>query len=115
MVTEAISSRGLEVAWDGSVKKRIFVKVKRQRQRTCPVVNQGHALARGARGRGAPSIELIHAAVLTAVLFFAYVSFFRRRELIETVFGRAVGWFIAVFYVQRGLTECEAGRFGLSS
>jgi hypothetical protein len=52
-----------------------------------------------------PTLCIFNAAVLTTVLFFAYVSFFRRRELIETVFGRAVASFIAVFYVQRGLTE----------
>jgi len=52
-----------------------------------------------------PTLYIFNAAVLTVVLFFAYVSFLWRRELIETVFGRAVGWFIAVFYVQRGLTE----------
>jgi hypothetical protein len=52
-----------------------------------------------------PTLYIFNAAVLTTVLFFAYVSFFRRRELIETTFGRAVVWFIAVFYLQRGLTE----------
>ncbi len=50
-----------------------------------------------------PSLYIFNAAVLTAVLFFAYVSFFRRRELIETPLGRAVGWFIAIFYAQRGI------------
>ncbi len=52
-----------------------------------------------------PLLHIFNAAVLTVVLFFAYVSFFRRREMIETALGRAVGWFIVVFYVQRGLTE----------
>jgi len=52
-----------------------------------------------------PLLNIFNAAVLTAVLFFAYVSFFRRRELIETPLGRAVAWFVALFYLQRGLVE----------
>ncbi len=52
-----------------------------------------------------PTLYIFNAAVLTTVLFFAYVSFFRRRELLETSFGRGVAWFIAVFYAQRGLSE----------
>ena len=62
------------------------------------------------RAKGIPSglkplLHIFNAAVLTVVLFFAYVSFFQRRALAETPLGRAVCWFIALFYLQRGLTE----------
>jgi hypothetical protein len=50
-----------------------------------------------------PLLYIFNAAVLTVVLFFTYVSLFRRRELIETPMGHAVCWFAALFYVQRGL------------
>jgi hypothetical protein len=49
--------------------------------------------------------HIFNAAVTAMVLFFAYVSFFHRRDLIETRLGRALGFFIAVFYLQRGLVE----------
>jgi hypothetical protein len=51
------------------------------------------------------SSYIFNAAVTAVVLFFAYVSFFHRRDLIETRLGRALGFFIAVFYLQRGLVE----------
>ncbi len=49
--------------------------------------------------------HIFNAAVTTAVLFFAYVSLFRKQELQETVLGRIVCVFIATFYIQRGLVE----------
>lgn len=48
---------------------------------------------------------IFNAAVTAVVLFFAYVSFFHRRDLIETRLGRVVGFFVAAFYLQRGLVE----------
>lgn len=48
---------------------------------------------------------IFNAAVTAVVLFFAYVSFFHRRDLIETPLGRVVGFFVAAFYLQRGLVE----------
>lgn len=58
-----------------------------------------------------PLLHIFNAAVLTTVIFFAYISLFRRRELLETPLGRAVCWFIAVFYLQRGLTEVVVSGF----
>lgn len=52
-----------------------------------------------------PLLYIFNGAVLTVVLFFAYVSFFRRRELLQTALGRATCIFIGVFYLQRGLVE----------
>ena len=49
--------------------------------------------------------HIFNAAVTITVLFFAYVSLFRREDLLNTGFGRMVCWFIAVFYLQRGLVE----------
>jgi hypothetical protein len=51
------------------------------------------------------SIHIFNAAVFVTVIFFAYVSLFRKRDLISTSFGRIVSGFIAVFYLQRGLVE----------
>jgi hypothetical protein len=51
-----------------------------------------------------PLLHIFNAAVLTTVIFFAYVSLFRRKELIETPLGHATCWFMALFYAQRGLT-----------
>ncbi len=52
-----------------------------------------------------PLLYIFNAAVLAMVLFFAYVSFFRRKELIQTGLGRATCLFIAIFYIQRALVE----------
>jgi len=52
-----------------------------------------------------PLLHIFNAAVLTVVIFCAYVSFFQRRELIQTGLGRATCLFIGVFYLQRGLVE----------
>ncbi len=52
-----------------------------------------------------PLLYIFNAAVLAVVLFFAYVSFFRRKELIQTGLGRVTCLFIGVFYLQRGLVE----------
>ena len=49
--------------------------------------------------------HIFNAAVTTTVIFFAYVSLFRRTELLNTTLGRIVCGFIAVFYIQRGLVE----------
>lgn len=49
--------------------------------------------------------HIFNAAVTVTVFFFAYVSLFRRQDLLGTSFGRIVSWFIAVFYLQRGLVE----------
>lgn len=49
--------------------------------------------------------QIFNAAVLTTVLFFAYVSFFEVRTLTGRRFGRIVLLFIAIFYLQRGLVE----------
>lgn len=64
-------------------------------------------LARATEVPGAlkPLLYIFNAAVLTIVVFFAYVSLFRRKELIETPLGRAVCWLVVLFYVQRGLTS----------
>ena len=52
-----------------------------------------------------PSLYIFNAAVLAMVIFFAYVSFFRRSELLQTGLGRATCLFIGGFYLQRGLVE----------
>jgi len=52
-----------------------------------------------------PLLYLFNAAVLATVLFFAYVSFFRRGDLLRTGLGRATCLFIGLFYIQRGLVE----------
>jgi len=52
-----------------------------------------------------PLLHIFNAAVTAVVLFFAYVSLFRRRELVQTGLGRATCLFIGVFYLQRGLVE----------
>jgi hypothetical protein len=49
------------------------------------------------------SLNIFNACVLTIVTFFAYVSLFRRRDLIETTLGRIVCGCIALFYLQRGI------------
>jgi hypothetical protein len=52
-----------------------------------------------------PTLYIFNATVLAAVLFLAYVSLFRRKELIETPMGHAVCWFAVLFYLQRGVTS----------
>jgi len=52
-----------------------------------------------------PLLHIFNAAVLATVIFCAYVSLFRRRELIETGLSRAICMFIGIFYLQRGLVE----------
>ncbi|RPI19335.1 MAG: hypothetical protein EHM61_28380 [Acidobacteria bacterium] len=52
-----------------------------------------------------PLLYIFNAAVLATVLFFAYASFFRRRELLETGLGRVTCLFIGAFYVQRALVD----------
>ncbi len=52
-----------------------------------------------------PLLYIFNAAVTTLVVFVAYVSLFRRSELLSTPLGRGLCWFVAVFYLQRGLTR----------
>jgi hypothetical protein len=54
---------------------------------------------------------LLNAAVLATVLFFAYVSLLRRRDLIATPLGRATAVFIVLFYVQRAVVEVIVSGF----
>jgi hypothetical protein len=62
-----------------------------------------------------PLLYIFNGAVLATVIFFAYVSFFRRRELIQTGLGRATCLFIGVFYLQRGLVEVVASGLNPAS
>lgn len=65
----------------------------------------GIAVHSGLPENGQVSAHIFNAAVTVAVIFFAYVSLFQRKELIGTNLGRIVLWFIAVFYLQRGFVE----------
>lgn len=47
------------------------------------------------------SMHVFNGTVLAAVLCFAYVSIFKRAELLSTSLGRTVCAFIALLYVQR--------------
>ncbi len=58
-----------------------------------------------------PLMHIFNAAVLAVVLFFAYISLLRRRDLAETSMGRAVCWFIALFYLQRGVVAAIVQPF----
>ncbi len=58
-----------------------------------------------------PLLYIFNAAVTTLVIFLAYVSFFRRSELLSTPLGRGVCWFVAAFYAQRGLTRLVVRGF----
>jgi hypothetical protein len=49
------------------------------------------------------SLHIFNASVATAVLCFAYVSLFKRAELLTTGLGRTICAFIAAFYLQRML------------
>jgi hypothetical protein len=51
------------------------------------------------------TFHIFNAAVLTTVVYFAYISLFRRKEMIDTPFGRMTAAFIALFYFQRGLVD----------
>jgi hypothetical protein len=51
------------------------------------------------------SVHIFNAAVLATVMFFAYVSLFRRKEIIDTTLGKTVAVFIVIFYIQRALVE----------
>jgi hypothetical membrane protein len=62
-----------------------------------------------------PLLHIFNAAVLVTVLFFAYVSFFRRKDLIQTALGRAICLFIGVFYMQRALVEVAVRGVALTS
>ena len=55
--------------------------------------------------------HIFNAAVTVTVAFFAYVSLFRRRELLATGLGRATCLFMGVFYLQRGLVEVVVRGF----
>jgi hypothetical protein len=58
-----------------------------------------------------PTLHIFNAAVTTLVAFVAYVSFFRKRELLTTGLGRAVCLFVAVFYLQRAVVEVVVRAF----
>ncbi|RPH33720.1 MAG: hypothetical protein EHM93_03540 [Bacteroidales bacterium] len=51
------------------------------------------------------SAYIFNACVTITVMFFAYVSFFKRQELINSNIGRIVAFFIALYYITRGLVE----------
>jgi hypothetical protein len=46
------------------------------------------------------------------VAFLAYVSLFKRKDLLGTGLGRVVCFFAALVYVQRGLVEVLVRGFG---
>jgi hypothetical protein len=52
-----------------------------------------------------PTAHIFNAAVLTTAVFFAYVSLFRTRDLLNTGLGRIVCLYIGVFYLQGNLVE----------
>jgi hypothetical protein len=52
-----------------------------------------------------PTLHIFNAAVATLVAFIAYVSLFRKRELLTTGLGRAVCLFVGFFYLQRAVVE----------
>jgi hypothetical protein len=66
---------------------------------------RGIAVDAGLADKVKEGAQIFNAAVLTTVLFFAYVSLFRRRDLLGTSLGRAVCIFIAIFYCQRAVVE----------
>jgi hypothetical protein len=47
-----------------------------------------------------PIAYVLNGCVTAVALFFAYVSLFRQRELVDTAMGRVVCWSIAFFYAQ---------------
>lgn len=49
--------------------------------------------------------HIFNAAVLTTVIFLAYVSLFRIKDLINSSIGNIICIFAAVFYLQRGFVE----------
>ena len=62
--------------------------------------------------------HLYNGCVMTTVLFFAYVSLFKWRDLLNTSLGRWTCALISVFYLQRGVVEVivrsfEPGYFAL--
>lgn len=59
--------------------------------------------------------HIFNAAVLCTVMFFAFVSLFMRQDLVNTRLGRVVCWFIAVFYLQRGVVEVIVRDFNPGS
>ena len=61
------------------------------------------------------SLIIFNASVLTAAAFATYVSLFHRSELIGTGIGRVICWFIAIFYLQRGLVELFIRGFDITS
>lgn len=58
------------------------------------------------------TLYIFNATVAVTVAFLAYVSLFRRKDLLGTGLGRAVCLFIALVYVQRGLVEVVVRGFG---
>jgi hypothetical protein len=58
------------------------------------------------------TLHIFNATVAVTVAFLAYVSLFRRKDLLGTGLGRAVCFFAALVYVQRGLVEVVLRGFG---
>lgn len=59
--------------------------------------------------------HIFNAAVLTSVIFLAYVSLFRIKDLINTRIGNIICIFAAVFYLQRGFVELYLRGVNFSS
>jgi hypothetical protein len=51
------------------------------------------------------SAYIFNAAVTVTVIFFGYVSLFRRKDLLNTKLGLIICLFISIFYLQRGVVE----------
>lgn len=56
-------------------------------------------------------MEGLNAAVMIAILMFAYASFFHRKELLETGLGRVVLATVSLFYWSRGAEEFFLFKF----
>jgi hypothetical protein len=65
----------------------------------------GIAVYSGLPANAQVTAYIFNAAVTVTVIFFAYVSLFRRQDLLGASLGRIVLWFIAAFYLQRGVVE----------
>ncbi|RPH31782.1 MAG: hypothetical protein EHM93_12185 [Bacteroidales bacterium] len=57
------------------------------------------------------SIQIFNAAVTFTLAFFAYVSLFKRDEMLNSKLGRFTSGFIAVFFVQRAIVDIALNGF----
>lgn len=58
-----------------------------------------------------PTAYALNGCVTVVPLFFAYLCFFRRRELVETAMGRVLCWSIVLFYAHTvGAGTIRTGR-----